>query len=647
MNWSAANPLSSTAFFWTVPGMTYTVSYLGDEENYPQYIDGVDAMVADVDSATTFTVSSNADPEQVAYNLKAGSSARGRAVFADGKVPIDAKVTAYRVQHYDDEEWTDTFPEITASVDADGSYLLRPLLPGAEYQICVTAPTYVEACLGDSPVDPDNGGWDDPDLDSGQDDKAIFTAPAAHQKIVIGDITLSNRSGAIEGRLYGFSRSGWNVYAISLAGDLSYYAEEAGNGFRITDLPSGPYLLVGQGFGQDGNPDRGSETLVNVAEGEIAEQDVTVGPTGKQQNLPGPRANWDGDLGHTQVSISQSFTAGETLTATADTTDNDVDPNYSYYWTDGTTIVGQEQSLEITSELAGKNISAFVLVTGEKAWPRWAIASISDMQWEQLNPIIAPFFIEGAEPQIGSKTTVDVGEWDPAPEIVDYQWLLDGETIPGANGPSYTPIPGEEDCALSLQLTLRRANHEPTVWEVYADDIIVLGEGAAFQAKISGTAAVGKKLTAVPGPPDSETSYQWLRSGKSIKGATSRTYKVAKADAGKKIAVEMTVTRPGYSEKVLVSNVKKIPKFKSSIKAYRLASTSSANFRVYVTVKTGADVGKVRVTVNSYSKTYTLKKGKITAKLPKLKPGKHQVKFSYLGTANNKAISKKVTFSVR
>ncbi|MGV8908380.1 MAG: hypothetical protein ACOH1Y_05310 [Propionicimonas sp.] len=60
--------------------------------------------------------------------------------------------------------------------------------------------------------------------------------------------------------------------------------------------------------------------------------------------------------------------------------------------------------------------------------------------------------------------------------------------------------------------------------------------------KLSGTAAVGSTLTAKVGTwsPSPTLSITWLRSGKTIAGATAGTYTLTSADLGKKIRVRVT-----------------------------------------------------------------------------------------------------------
>lgn len=67
---------------------------------------------------------------------------------------------------------------------------------------------------------------------------------------------------------------------------------------------------------------------------------------------------------------------------------------------------------------------------------------------------------------------------------------------------------------------------------------------------ITGTAQVGSILTAVPGawsPGTAVLTYQWLRNGTAITGATAGTYTVAAADAGTTLTVTVTGTAIGFT----------------------------------------------------------------------------------------------------
>ena len=76
-----------------------------------------------------------------------------------------------------------------------------------------------------------------------------------------------------------------------------------------------------------------------------------------------------------------------------------------------------------------------------------------------------------------------------------------------------------------------------------------------YKASIYGTRRVGKTLSAHATPwlagsyptTKASMSYQWKRSGKSIKGATKSKYKLSKSDRGKRITLTVTARRYGYN----------------------------------------------------------------------------------------------------
>ena len=72
--------------------------------------------------------------------------------------------------------------------------------------------------------------------------------------------------------------------------------------------------------------------------------------------------------------------------------------------------------------------------------------------------------------------------------------------------------------------------------------VAVQGFTWSSKPRVSGKATVGKKLKASGAgwsPKPSTITYQWLRNGKPIKGATKSEYTLTKVDKGKKISVAM------------------------------------------------------------------------------------------------------------
>ena len=75
------------------------------------------------------------------------------------------------------------------------------------------------------------------------------------------------------------------------------------------------------------------------------------------------------------------------------------------------------------------------------------------------------------------------------------------------------------------------------------------GKLTAPKPKITGQAKVGKTLAAKAGSWTSGTklTYHWSANGKRIKGADDAKLKLTKSLKGKKISVEVTGTKPGYT----------------------------------------------------------------------------------------------------
>lgn len=84
------------------------------------------------------------------------------------------------------------------------------------------------------------------------------------------------------------------------------------------------------------------------------------------------------------------------------------------------------------------------------------------------------------------------------------------------------------------------------------------GFSGVSKPKISGTKAVGKKLTAKPDtktrPKATSRTYQWLRGGAVIQDATEKTYTLTASDKGKRISVKVCYAKAGYAKKCVTSS---------------------------------------------------------------------------------------------
>lgn len=136
--------------------------------------------------------------------------------------------------------------------------------------------------------------------------------------------------------------------------------------------------------------------------------------------------------------------------------------------------------------------------------------------------------------------------WTPATAL-KYQWQRNARNISGATASSYTPTAADRGQQLRLRVTGSKAGYTAAT-RYSAVTRPGYGVLANTPPRVTGTAAVGRTLTASPGTWSRGTTlrYQWLRDGRRITGATKRTYTVRTADRRKILSVTVSGSKPGY-----------------------------------------------------------------------------------------------------
>jgi hypothetical protein len=220
----------------------------------------------------------------------------------------------------------------------------------------------------------------------------------------------------------------------------------------------------------------------------------------------------------------------------------------AYQWLrDNTAISGAAASTyKLVAADNGKKIS--VKVTG--SLPGYSSASRTSAQ-----VTVAAGSLTSAVPtisgtaKVGSTLTAKPGTWGPSGVKLAYQWLREGSAISGATSSTYKLAVADAGKKVSVKVTGSLGGYS-SVSKTSAQVSVAAGSLASAVPTISGTAKVGSTLTAKPGswgPSGVKLAYQWLRDGSAISGATSSTYKLVAADAGKKISVKVTGTLAGYT----------------------------------------------------------------------------------------------------
>jgi len=161
--------------------------------------------------------------------------------------------------------------------------------------------------------------------------------------------------------------------------------------------------------------------------------------------------------------------------------------------------------------------------------------------------------------RVGAALTAAPGTWKPAATLY-YRWRVAGTSV--STKTTYTPKAADRGKTITLTVAAKRTGYA-TVVQATAPATIGWGAFSKMpKPTVSGTAHVGQKLTAKAGTwaPSATLTYQWLRGGDTIKGATKSTYTLASADWTKKISVRVYAKKPGYATQKQTSSSDSVKK---------------------------------------------------------------------------------------
>ena len=243
---------------------------------------------------------------------------------------------------------------------------------------------------------------------------------------------------------------------------------------------------------------------------------------------------------------------GETLTANPGTWTTGTE--FSYQWLrDGVELPGAtSQTYAAVLEDATKNIS--VRVTGSQRGYEDKTITSSNLRIQGLTLTAGTPTLSGSA-EVGETLTVDPGTWTDGTDIT-YEWArVGGQVIAGATGSTYVVTLTEVGWQLAVIVRGTKTYYEQTVRITPETQTVPVPDVAGSTPTISGSAAVNETLTAVPGAWTDGTilSYQWIRDGEAITGATAQTYSVAAEDEGSRLSVSVSGSLNGYNSTTLTS----------------------------------------------------------------------------------------------
>ncbi|HWJ11968.1 MAG TPA: M4 family metallopeptidase, partial [Nocardioides sp.] len=151
--------------------------------------------------------------------------------------------------------------------------------------------------------------------------------------------------------------------------------------------------------------------------------------------------------------------------------------------------------------------------------------------------------------RVGRRLTLSGVAWSDPTTVTAYQWRRNGAVIGGQTGPSYVPVAADVGAVLSVAVTgtANGLQSLPFTRSTTVQRGLIV---APRTVAATGTPYVGRRLTAVRGtwsPSGITFTYQWLRDGRAIAGATRSTFVIRRIDRAHRISVRVTGRKAGYT----------------------------------------------------------------------------------------------------
>ncbi|POH69731.1 hypothetical protein C3B59_05140 [Cryobacterium zongtaii] len=215
-----------------------------------------------------------------------------------------------------------------------------------------------------------------------------------------------------------------------------------------------------------------------------------------------------------------------------------------------------------TSGLRGEYYNNATTLAASKAISVGFAQSVTGINAELAGkPNVSLSAYVGGTTTVGSTLTA-YAYAQPNTAATTYQWYRNGVAISGATKQNYVLVGGDLGKSMSVKATAAMTGYTSASTTASAWSIIQPGTLTGTKPLITGTNKVGSTLTVKTGAWSSGAtlSYRWFRTGQPISGATAPTYKLATADGGTTVTVQVVATKLGYTMKSWTSAAVTIPK---------------------------------------------------------------------------------------
>ncbi len=284
-------------------------------------------------------------------------------------------------------------------------------------------------------------------------------------------------------------------------------------------------------------------------------------------------------------------------------------------------VKGKTLTAEVTAELSGYTAGRADLATTPVAPGAFQPTELPTIQ---------------GVAEVGQTLTLTTSSWSPQPSKVTTQWYADGVAL-GESTASLVLTRDHIDRRISARTSASASGYRKSSLTATATTPVLAKPVAITSpSQVKGTPEVGRRLTARVGsvrPTDAAATYAWLRDGRRIAKATKPTYTARRADIGRSLSVQITLTRRHFrstTESVAVSApVTTVPEVK--VRADATRKRVAVDVRVRAPGAPRPD-GAMTITVGRRTVEVQVVQGTARVVLRGVRPGTKPVVVRYAGT---------------
>jgi hypothetical protein len=497
---------------------TYTLAVHSLPTQYPAMV--FYPGVGSSSSATIVTVSDANVSDLVTVIPLAGSFT--------GSVPNAAPGGKARAENLDGS-WTSAWEVDTNS---SGNFTITRLFPDTDYLIYGTSSGSWSQYIGSTGNRVDASRYRVSQASTADIGRLDFKSPGT----VNGSVSADRYGSNVKTTLYIYDQN--KKYLDTR--EFNHYFQRLDYSLRL--FTGTYYFVFSRGDGDDQGLGGFNSSLgepISVVNGQTAYAPQAFFPLGNQ-------------IRALEVSQSGEHYPGSTLTLTPGVLDQGA--TVSYKWVlDGKFIQGQNSSsLLITAEMLGSQVQASV--TSSKAGTRNQSISTLPVTITQAVFDQTPAPTISGRLSVGERLTADPGQWELGTTL-SYSWFRGTSKISGETGSTYDLTELDLGAEVSVKVTATKLGYRTTTTQ--SEQVRVV-EGTLLspdESTIEIEVAVGKTLTLESGEWEDgvSLSYQWLRNGQAIAGATSDSYTLTGDDFEQQISVSVTGSKSGYTSVTVIT----------------------------------------------------------------------------------------------